>query len=94
MKIIDAKPLANFRVQLMFDSGEAGIVDLAHLAGHGVFEAWNLPEVFEAVKVTDYGAIEWPGEIDLCPDSLYLRMTGRLPGDLQPNNQAQIQSHA
>jgi hypothetical protein len=36
------------------------------------------------VQVTNEGAIEWPGEIDFCPDALYLRMTGQRPEQLFP----------
>ncbi len=73
MKIIDAKPLPNFHLELRFDNGEVGMVDLSALAGQGVFDAWNVPGMFESVQVTDQGAVQWPGEIDLCPDALYLR---------------------
>ena len=83
MKIVHAKPLPDFRLEVAFDDGETGVVDLSHLAGRGVFEAWNMPDVFESVRVTEFGAVEWPGELDLCPDSLYLKMTGRLPIELR-----------
>ena len=84
MKIVDAKPLPNFQLELRFDTGETGIVDLSSLAGRGVFDAWNVPGVFEAVSVTDVGAVQWPGEIDLCPDALYLQMTGKKVEDIFP----------
>jgi hypothetical protein len=84
MKIIDAKPLVNFHLELLFDNGESGTVDLSSLAGHGVFEAWNMPESFQSVTVTDEGAVRWPGDIDLCPDSLYLQMTCKRPDELFP----------
>jgi hypothetical protein len=35
--------------------------------------------------VTDDGAVEWPGEIDLCPDALYLTMNGKTLGELYPH---------
>ncbi len=84
MKIIDAKALPNFRLTLRFDNGESGVVDLSSLVGRGVFEAWNVPAVFESVSVTDEGAVRWPGDIDLCPDSLYLQMTGKKPEEVFP----------
>jgi hypothetical protein len=84
MRIVSAKPLTEFRLELRFDSGEAGVVDLSTFAGRGVFRAWNQPGVFERVAVTSEGAVEWPGEIDLCPDALFLRMTGRQPEELFP----------
>ncbi len=93
MRIIDAKPIANFRLELRFDNGETGIADLSSLAGRGVFEAWNVQGVFEAVSITDQGAVAWPGELDLCPDSLYLRMTGKSAEQVFPELRDQV-SHA
>ncbi len=77
MKITHAKPRPNYRLELTFDDGESGVVDLSSYVGRGVFAAWNQPGIFEAVQLTDHGAVEWPGEIDLCPDALYLLMTGK-----------------
>jgi hypothetical protein len=54
------------------------------LAGKGVVAAWNRPGHFEAVAVSGEGAVEWPGEIDLCPDALYLQMTGKRPDEVFP----------
>ena len=61
MKIIDAKALPNFRLNLQFDNGESGVVDLSSLVGRGVFEAWNVPSVFESVSVTDEVQCVGPG---------------------------------
>jgi hypothetical protein len=84
MKIICAKALPDYRLELNFDNGESGVVDLAEFVRRGVFAAWLQPGVFDNVAVTAEGAVEWPGEIDMCPDALYLRMTGRRPEDLFP----------
>jgi hypothetical protein len=93
MKVIAAQPLKDFRLELNFDNGESGIVDLSSFAGRGVCSEWKKPGVFEQVKVTDQGAVEWPGEIDFCPDALYLRMTNRRPEDLFPALRSRM-SHA
>jgi hypothetical protein len=84
-KIIAVKPLDGFRLRLQFSDGFEGIADLSDLAGHGVFAAWNTPGIFASVKVTEYGAVAWGDEIDLCPDTLYLRITGKTPEDLFPS---------
>ena len=84
MRIIAAKPLPGYRLELQFEGGEQGPVDLSDFAGRGVFSAWDEPGVFERVAVNESGAVEWPGEIDLCPDALYLRMTGRTAEDVFP----------
>jgi hypothetical protein len=85
MKITQAKALTGHRLELKYETGETGVVDLSTLAGRGVFSAWNDPSVFSAVRVTAEGAVEWPGELDLCPDSLYLQMTGKTPQDVFPS---------
>ena len=84
MKVLAAEPLPDFRLRLQFADGTDRVVDLSDLAGVGVFEAWLEPGVFEQVTVTNYGAVAWPDELDLCPDSLYLRATGKEPEDIFP----------
>ncbi len=92
-KITEAKALGNFRLWLRFSDGTEGIADLSDLAGKGVFSAWNAPDVFAKVVVTDFGAVAWGDEIDLCPDALYLRVTGKKPQDLFPSL-AEVVAHA
>jgi hypothetical protein len=87
MKITHAKALPGYRLELHFDNDESGVVDLTEFVGRGVFAAWEVPGVFEQVGVTGEGAVEWPGEIDMCPDMLYLRMTGKRPEELFPSLQ-------
>ncbi len=45
-----------YRVWLRYSDGAAGEVDLSHLAGRGVFAAWNDRACFDAVRVTTAGA--------------------------------------
>lgn len=85
MRITSVTTLPGFRLQLGFDNGECGVVDLASFVGRGVCAAWERPGVFEQVSVTSEGALEWPGAIDFCPDALYLRMTGQRPDVLFPS---------
>lgn len=74
-----------YKLNLVFDNGEEGVVDLAHLAGNGVFTAWNDLSVFRSVQIGPYGELVWGEEIDLCPDALYLEATGKQPEDLFPS---------
>lgn len=71
------KALPSFRIWLRYSDGVEGEVDLSDLAGRGVFTAWNDPAFFNAVRLGAHGAIEWSPEIDICPDSMYLRITGK-----------------
>jgi hypothetical protein len=84
-KITAVKPIEEFRLWLRFSDGIEGMADLSDLAGQGVFSAWNNSGVFERVKVTEYGTVAWGDELDLCPDTLYLRVTGKTVEDLFPS---------
>ncbi len=83
-KPVEVRALANYRIWLRYDDGTQGEVDLTDLAGRGVFKAWDDATFFGAVRVASHGAIEWGSDIDLCPDSLYMRLTGRSPEELFP----------
>jgi len=84
-RIITFEVLGNYRLRLRFRDGVEGTVDLSHLVGKGVFAAWRDYEFFRRAFLTEHGALTWPGELDLCPDALYLELTGKRPEDLFPN---------
>lgn len=84
MKLVSVIPKENFRLFVRYDDGSSGEVDLSAYAGRGVFSAWMEPGVFEQVRLADAGHPEWPGEIDLCPDSLYMQLTGKSPAEIFP----------
>ena len=61
------------RVFVRFHDGTSGVVDLRQLIDSnsaGVFAKLRDPEVFAQVGVC-FGAVTWPGEIDLAPDAMY-----------------------
>lgn len=74
---VEVKALPNHRIWLRYDDGVSGEIDLSDIAGQGVFAAWNDPAVFNAVRLGAHGAIEWSPDLDLCPDAMYLRLTGK-----------------
>lgn len=82
MKITHVRPLRGFRLELAFSEGSSGVVDLSDYAGRGVFETWLTPGAFEQVAITDQGALAWPGELYLCPDALYFRLTGKTAAEV------------
>ena len=83
-KIIACKVLENYRVWLRFDDGVEGEVDLSDMVGKGVFAAWQDAALFRPAQLDERGGVTWPGELDLCPDALYLEVTGLKPEDLFP----------
>ncbi|MBM3888826.1 MAG: DUF2442 domain-containing protein [Verrucomicrobia bacterium] len=83
-RITQVEVLAGYRLNLTFVDGTSGIVDLSDLTGRGVFALWNDREAFRKVKIGDTGELVWSDQVDLCPDALYLRLTGRKPHDIFP----------
>ena len=79
------KALPKFRLWIRYSDGIEGEVDLSHLAGKDIFKAWADPGVYEQVHVGEHGEIRWSDEMELCPDALYLRLTGKSPEDVFPN---------
>jgi hypothetical protein len=49
-----------------------------------VFEAWNHQIFFEKVHIGANRELKWNDEIELCSDSLYLKVTGQTPEELFP----------
>jgi hypothetical protein len=84
VKITTVKVLQDYRLELAFNDGVCGVVDLSDLVGKGVFTLWRDPSAFEQVRIGPFGELVWRDQVDLCPDSLYLRATGKRPEDLFP----------
>ena len=69
------RALTNHRVYLEFSDGAKGEVDLSDFARKDVFNSWNDYKFFEQVHIGDHREIRWNDDLDLCADSLYLRLT-------------------
>ncbi len=81
-KPIQVEPLSNYRLWIEYVDGVAGEVNLEYLAGRGVFTLWNDYAAFERVYIDDSGAIAWTDDVALCPDALYMKITGKTPEQL------------
>jgi len=84
VRITRFKVLPGYRLELVFDDGVCGVVDLSKLVGKGVFSSWCDHQFFEQVRIGSFGELVWGNKIDLCPDSLYFRATGKKPEDVFP----------
>ena len=79
--IIAAKTLGDYRLQLRFEDGTEGVVDLAtQLSFSGIFEPLRDASYFSQFRVDpELGTLAWPNGADLDPDVLYGRITGKAP---------------
>lgn len=72
-RVTEVEALPEFRLRVAFADGISGTVelsDLVHSAKAGVFAALADPALFAQVRL-EYGAVVWPGELDLAPDAMH-----------------------
>ena len=84
---VEVKPCGVYRIWLRYSDGASGEVDLSDLTGKGVFQAWEDPCFFDRVHVAPHGAVAWSEDIELCPDALYIELTGKSVADLLSGRQ-------
>ncbi|MCL2315112.1 MAG: DUF2442 domain-containing protein [Proteobacteria bacterium] len=75
-RVASVQALPSFKLHICFVDGTQGTVELStqiHAPNAGVFAALADPVLFGQVFV-EYGAVAWPGEVDLAPDALYAQI--------------------
>ena len=65
------RPLEDYQLEIIFENSERRIFDVKPYLKRGVFVRLQNRAVFQAVRVVA-GSVEWPGELDLSYDTLYL----------------------
>lgn len=72
-RVTSVETLPGLRLRVAFADGLSGTVDLSGMVQSpraGVFAPLADPALFAQVRL-DYGAVTWPGELDLAPDAMY-----------------------
>lgn len=77
--IVAVRPLENYSLQLQFEDGAKGVVDVRQLVSFtGVFAPLSDTKEFASVRVNpELGTIVWQCGADLDPDVLYALVTGQ-----------------
>ena len=83
-KIIEFKIYPDYNIWLKFSDGIEGTLNLSYLTGKGVFSFWKNYQEFEKVSIGSSGELTWGDKVDLCPDSLYLKITKKKAEELFP----------
>jgi len=84
--IVAVTPLSDYRLDLRFEDGVEGVVDITKRASFtGVFAPLRDPKTFAAAQVnSELGTVVWPCGADLDPDVLYALVTGDTVPNLVP----------
>jgi hypothetical protein len=73
-RLLEAKHTEGCHIWLRWEDDLAAEVDFSYLLDYdGVWLPLRDPEFFRKVAIYPGGiTIYWPGEVDICPDTLYL----------------------
>jgi hypothetical protein len=85
-KITAIRVLEDYRVWLRFDDGVEGELDFSHKARTGVYAGWANYDNFRQARIGDCGELQWDSQVDFCPESLWLQVTGQKPEALLDQN--------
>ena len=70
-KVKEVRALADYRLELTFVNGERRVFDASSYLRYPVFQPLQHEGLFSLARVV-FGSVEWPGEVDLSYDTLYL----------------------
>ena len=65
------RPLEDYQLEVIFENGEQRLFNMKPYLQKGVFVRLRNRAVFRSARVVA-GSVEWPGELDLSYDTLYL----------------------
>lgn len=78
------EPREDYKIWLRYEDGVEGEVDLSDIPRTGIFEAWNDVSFFESVHISEFDSIAWSEDAELCPNALYIEITGIPIEELMP----------
>ncbi len=75
--VVDARHIEGYKIELAFEDGRKGVVDLKDYAKKGgLFSRFEDMDYFRRFYVNgDLGALCWPDGLDIAPETLYHEAT-------------------
>lgn len=68
--VVSARPLPDFRVKVVFDTGTSGVFDCKPLLSDPFWKRLSDPAFFRLVRA-EYGTLVWPEDIDIAPEDVW-----------------------
>ena len=69
-RVKSVQPQPDYKLLLTFSNNEHRVFDVKPYLSKGIFSSLKDTDLFNQVKQFN-GSILWPGDLDLCPDTLY-----------------------
>ncbi len=70
-RVIQVKPLDDYRLELVFANQERRLFNVKPYLTKGIFQELQDLTLFNTIRAFN-GSILWPNDLDLDPDTLYL----------------------
>ncbi len=71
-QVIGVRPLDEYKLELVFATGEKKIYDARELIEKPIFASLKNPSVFRQAQIVG-DTVGWPGDIQVAPEELYER---------------------
>ena len=75
-RIVKLVVVPKYRLQIEFEDGAAGTIDLADDLHGPMFEPLQDEALFQKAFLDEFGVVCWPNGADYAPDAMYEIVTG------------------
>jgi Protein of unknown function (DUF2442) len=79
IRVVSVKAMSDSKLEIAFSNGVSGIISIKGRLFGPVFEPLKDPQLFNQVRVDEFGAICWPNGADMAPDALYEKIRSAAP---------------
>ncbi len=81
MKPIEVKALRNYQLNVVFDDGVSGVIDLKDFIKRGVFAPLQDAQLFKKVYIT-HSSIAWSEELEIDALNVYAEILKKQPSEI------------
>ncbi len=87
ISVSEARYINDYRIELKFNTGETGEVDLRGIVyKYAIASPLRDPVVFSRFYLDSWPTLAWDCGFDIAPESLYFMATGKLEGNVEKPN--------
>ncbi len=85
MKVISVNPLQDYQLQVTFDDGVSGVINLKNFIEKGIFSVLQNEDSFSKVYTNGY-SIAWSDELEIDSLTVYAEILNKKPEDILAEN--------
>ena len=85
MKVISVNVISGYKLQVTFDDGVSGIINLKEFIEHGIFAGLKDEQLFNKVYTTGY-SIAWNEELEIDAITVYAEILNKTPEEVLSAN--------